>query len=575
MSYRDEFNKWLESDALSDAEKAELLSVRDDEKEVEDRFFSPLQFGTAGLRGVMGMGINRMNAFVVRQTTQGLAELITQEGGDAMSRGVCIAYDCRVMSREFAREASCVLAANGIKVYLFDELRPTPELSFAILQKRAIAGINITASHNPKEYNGYKAYWEDGAQLPPRHADIVQKACENVDVLTGARLCGFDEALADGRIVMLGGETDEAFLEKVTSEAICPEEVRKCAGELSVVFTPFHGAGYRLVPEALRRIGFERILCVPEQMVLDGTFPTVKSPNPENREGFDLAARVARENGASMVIGTDPDADRVGLLVRRGDGEFVTLSGNQIGVLLLEYIITARGLSGTMPENPCAIASLVSTKLANKIAEQNGLKFYETFTGFKFIAEKANRLRENGENYIFSFEESHGYMIGSHCRDKDAVCASMLIGEMAAYWHNRGLTLYDALLAIFEKYGHFAERTMNLVMPGVDGLLAMRALMDGLRAAPPQEIAGTRAAFVRDYLDGTRRAPGGEAEKMELSGSNVLYYELEDGSTVIVRPSGTEPKVKVYLLVSGRDEADCLSKLDGLEKWGKALVSGS
>ncbi len=573
MSYMEEYKKWLTSSALSADERAELEAIADDEKEIESRFFAPLSFGTAGLRGVLGMGINRMNVYTVRQATQGMASLIKGLGKDACERGVAIAMDCRIMSDVFAREAACVLAGNGIKVYLFESLRPTPELSFAIRTIGCIAGINITASHNPKEYNGYKAYWGDGAQLPPAHADVVAKAISDTDIFTGITSMDYDKALNKGVITLIGEEVDEAFLFHAQEMAINREEVMRAAEDFKIVYTPFHGTGHKLVPEILRRIGLKHIICEPEQMKIDGSFPTVKSPNPENKEGFTQAIELARQNDVALIIGTDPDADRVGVIVRDSAGEYVPISGNQMGVLLLDYIIRAKRMTGTMPEHPAAIKTIVTTEMVRRVGEVHGVQVFDTFTGFKFMAEKIKGFEEAGSyEYLLAFEESYGYLVGGYCRDKDAVTASMLIAEMAAYYHNRGKTLYDALCTLYDEYGYFSEHTENIVMPGVDGLSRMKALMEELRQNPLREIAGVRVVRVRDYLSGEIIDLGNNlTENMELSGSNVLYFELEDKTAFIIRPSGTEPKVKVYILTSGESAEECARKVEGYVKAAKKL----
>ena len=560
--YREEYQRWLDSPALSEREWEELNAIGGDEKELENRFFAPLDFGTAGLRGTMKLGLHNMNVHVIRHATQAFADVINAEGPEAAGRGIVIAHDCRLNGADFAREAACVMAANGIHVRIFDALRPTPELSFAVRHLGTAAGLNITASHNPKEYNGYKVYWSDGAQLPPQKAEAIARRMKELDIFTGFKTCGFEEALADGRIEMLGGETDEAFLEQVLAQAIDKEAVKAAADELKIVYTPFHGCGYKLVPEALKRLGIKHLYPVEQQMVIDGAFPTVESPNPENPEGFYLAVELAKKVGSDLIIGTDPDSDRIGTMVRKGD-EYVTITGNQLGVLLLDYIINARLSTGTMPANPGAVTSIVTTGMARTVAEKNGVHFEETFTGFKFMAERIAQWEAAGSyQYIFAFEESYGYMLGDYVRDKDAVTAAMLVAEMAAHYHGKGMTLLDAMDALYEKYGWFMEKTVNLVMPGLDGLEKMRALMAALRARPPREIAGEEVIRLRDYQDGSIAVAGlGKVDKTPIVGSNVLYFELADGSSFIIRPSGTEPKIKIYLLVRGRSREDCAGRL--------------
>ena len=573
MSYRDTYELWLSSPALSDGEKAELEAIRNDDKEIESRFFSQLEFGTAGLRGTMGVGLYRMNAHVIRHATQAFAQVILEEGPEAVRRGIAICFDCRNNSDLFAREAACVMAANGIPVRLFEALRPTPELSFAVREYGCIAGINVTASHNPKEYNGYKVYWEDGAQLPPKHADEVAAKMKELDVFACVKTMNYEDALAQGKIVLMGAETDEAFLANVMAQANDKDVVAKVADDFKMVYTPFHGTGHKLIPEALKRLGIKNVICVPEQMVIDGDFPTVASPNPENPEGFYLAVDIAKKEGADFILGSDPDADRVGIMVRTGDGEFKVISGNQTGVLLLDYLIGAMKRAGKLPDNPVALKTIVTTEMARKVAEVNGLQSFDTFTGFKFLAQKKDQLEESGEgNVIFSYEESYGYMLGSFVRDKDAVTASLLLTEMAAWYHAQGMTLYDALLALYEKYGYYSERTLNLVMPGLDGLKKMAALMAALRENPPAEIAGVAVAEQKDYKDGSVVCVScGKKSTMELSGSNVLRYEMADGTSVIVRPSGTEPKVKVYILANGQTKAECDEKVEKYSAWAESL----
>ena len=573
MSYRENYENWLNSPVLSQEEKAELEAIRGDEKEIESRFFDQLAFGTAGLRGTMGVGLYRMNVHVIRHATQAFAQVILEEGPEAAARGVAVCFDCRNNSGLFAREAACVMAGNGIPVRLFQALRPTPELSFAVREYGCIAGINVTASHNPKEYNGYKVYWEDGAQLPPKHADEVARKMRELDVFASVKTMDYDQAVSQGKITLQGAETDERFLSNVMEQVNDKAVVEQMADTFKMVYTPFHGTGYQLIPEALKRLGMKHVICVPEQMVIDGNFPTVASPNPENPEGFYLAVDLAKANDADFILGSDPDADRVGIMVRTKDDDFVVISGNQTGVLLLDYLIGAKRRTGKMPENPVALKTIVTTEMARKVAEVNGLKCYDTFTGFKFLAEKKDKLEHSGEGkVIFSYEESYGYMLGDYVRDKDAVSASVELTEMAAWYASQGMTLYDALQALFEKYGYYGEKTLNLVMPGLDGLKKMADLMAGLRAQPPVEIAGVAVREQKDYQDGSVvRVSDGVRSAMELSGSNVLRYEMADGTSLIVRPSGTEPKVKVYILANGESKAACDEKVAKYAAWAETL----
>ena len=574
MNYRQEYEKWVSSPAITDEERAELRAIADNDKEIESRFYGPLEFGTAGLRGTMKMGLHQMNVYVIRWATQGFAKVICAEGEEAKRRGVAICMDCRNHSMDFARAAAEVCAANGIHVRIFESLRPTPELSFAVRHYGCQAGINVTASHNPKEYNGYKVYWADGAQLPPQHAAAIAAELEKIDVFTGVERMPFDEAKAAGLIEVIGEETDRAFMANVFAMINDRESVAKVADTFKMIYTPFHGCGWKLVPEALHGLGVKHLYCVPEQMVLDGNFPTVVSPNPENPEGFYLAIDLADKVGADFILGTDPDSDRVGIMVRGADGKFIPVTGNQTGVLMLDYLIGALRRAGKMPEKPYFLKTIVTTEMARKVAESNGVTSCDTFTGFKFMAEKKNALEGAGEGHvIMSYEESYGYMLGDYVRDKDAVTASLIITEMAAWYAAQGMTLYDALQALYQKYGWYGEKTHNLVMPGLDGLEKMAALMKNLRAQPPVQIAGVDVAVRKDYTDGSVvDCRTGEKSTMELSGSNVLRYELADGTTILVRPSGTEPKIKVYILTQGRDAAGRDANLAKYGEWVKTLA---
>ena len=574
MDYRKEYEKWLASPALSEDERAELRALEGNDKEIKARFYGPLEFGTAGLRGTMYTGLHNMNRHVIRWATQGFANIIRAEGTEAMKKGIAVCMDCRNHSAEFARETACVMAANGIHVRLFESLRPTPELSFAVREYGYQAGVNVTASHNPKEYNGYKVYWADGAQLPPQHAAAIADELTRIDIFTGVQSMDYEQALAEGRIELLGEDCDRRFMANVMGMVNDYETVKKVADDFGLVYTPFHGCGYKLVPEALTRLGIKHLYCEPKQMVIDGDFPTVVSPNPENPEGFYLAIDLAKEKDVDFILGTDPDSDRVGIMVRNKSGEFEPVTGNQTGVLLLDYLIGAMKRAGKLPEKPAALKTIVTTEMARAVAEANGLDCYDTFTGFKFMAEKMNELESAGKNtVIFSYEESYGYMIGHYVRDKDAVTASLLLTEMAAWYHAQGMTLFDALRSLYEKYGWYGEKTHNLVMPGLDGLEKMAALMQSLRAQPPVEIGGVTVAQYKDYSDGTvRDAATGAITPMPLSGSNVLRFELTDGTHIVVRPSGTEPKIKVYILTKGADAAERDANLEKYSAWVKTLA---
>ena len=560
--YRTEYDRWLSSGLLDETQMAEMASVRDDEDVLKLRFGMEMDFGTAGLRSTMNMGPGCMNVFTVAQTTQAIAELIMSEGASA--RGVAIAYDSRNNSALFSKTAAEVLAGNGIPVYLFDGIRPTPELSFAVRELGCIAGINITASHNPKEYNGYKAYWEDGAQISPEQAKAVSEARAKIDVLTGAKRMPLDAAVAAGIVKMLGEDFDEKYLAAVLATAIDPEGVAAIADTLKIVYTPLHGAGYRLVPEILRRLGLKNIYTVPEQMVLDGNFPTVKKPNPEYPDVFALGIAIADRVGSDLVVATDPDSDRIGVMARTKDGAFRTITGNQMGALLLDYIIRARRANGTLTKDDYAVKSIVSTDMAYRIAEVQGVKLYDVLTGFKFIGEVIKNYETAGKagRFLLGFEESYGYLTGSYARDKDAVGAALMICEMTAYYSKRGLTLCDALEELYKTYGYYREGMTDIYMEGLDGIERRKRVMATLRNNPPKAIGGCRVARVGDFAARTYTdLATGEKTDSGLPASDVLVYILEDGDKVIVRPSGTEPKIKIYFLTHAADAAAAEPKL--------------
>ena len=573
MTELEEYQRWLTSEQVDTETKEELKALQNDPKELQYRFYKMLDFGTAGLRGVMGAGLNMMNIYTVRYATQGLADLILGCGGQ--DRGVAIAYDSRHRSKEFAKEAACTLAANGIRVYLFDELRPTPELSFAIRETGSIAGINVTASHNPKEYNGYKVYWEDGAQLPPDHAAQISGRLAEIDLFRDVKTCTLEEAVEKNLVTVLSREMDEKYLENVLAQSVGREAVEACAAGFKVVYTPFHGAGYRLVPEALRRLGLREILTVPQQMELDGAFPTVKNPNPEEKEGFRLAIALAKEAGCDLIIGTDPDADRVGIVVRDTAGEYRTMSGNQVGVLLLDYLIRRGRESGKLPQNAAAIKSIVSTDMAKAVCERQGVTLLNVLTGFKYIGEKIKEFEQTGEHtFLFGFEESYGYLAGTYARDKDAVVASMLIAEMACWYRLKRMSLYDAMQALYREYGWYDEQVVSVAMSGLSGLERIREAGERLRRNPPSELGGLAVSRIRDYLGGSvLDCSTGAQSPTGLPRSDVLFYELEDGSSLVVRPSGTEPKIKLYVLVKADSEGACAQKKERLAQAGKALLA--
>lgn len=569
MSYRAEFEKWLSYNKLCEDLRAELIEIKDNDNEIKARFSGPLSFGTAGLRAVMRAGINGMNLYTIAQATYGLAKLIIKNRDE--KRGVVIACDTRNNSVFFSKICARVLATCNIKVYIFDSPRPTPELSFAIRDLGAVAGINITASHNPKQYNGYKVYWEDGAQLSPDHAQIVSDEIAVTDIFS-VPMCDFDTAVNDGKITIIGKETDDRYLENVLRTQICPDAIPFVADEFKVVYTPIHGTGALLVSEALERAGIKHLITVPEQMTPDGNFPTVKVPNPEEKSCFDAAIRLAEGNDCDLIIGTDPDADRVGVLARQENGEYYSFSGNQIGVLLCDYIIKHRKSTGTLPENACVIKSIVSTDLARKICEKNGVAMIDVLTGFKFIGEKIKQYEKTNEHtFIFGFEESYGYLAGTYARDKDAVSATVLITEMAAVYSKCGKTLYDALLDIYKEYGTYLEEVDNIAMTGFDGIEKTKRLMSDLREAEISEIGGIKVNYVADYLQ-DKKIYADKVTGTGLPKSDVLYYRLVDGSSVIVRPSGTEPKIKVYYLVNDENELLAKAKLSKIREDFKTLL---
>ena len=564
--YLENYEKWLNCPSLTDEERRELEGIKNDTDEIKIRFSSSLTFGTAGLRGTMKVGMNAMNVYTVAQATQGLANLIIKE--NRANDGVVIAYDSRNNSELFARVSAEVLAASDVKVYIFDALRPTPELSFAIRELSCVAGINITASHNPKQYNGYKAYWEDGAQLPPEHANTVYAEICKTDIFNDVKRLDFDSAVASGKITVIGREIDEKYLSRVEEQLVNPNAVKAVADELKIVYTPLHGTGHKLVPEILKRIGLKHLYKVEEQFVIDGNFPTVEKPNPEYKEVFTRGIEIANEVGSSLVIATDPDADRVGVMAKTRDGDFRTITGNQMGALLLDYIITAYEETDTMPPMPYAVKSLVSTELATKICEAHGIEMFNVLTGFKFIGEVIKNHEKSGEgSYIFGFEESYGYLKGTYARDKDAVVASMLICEMTAYYAAKGMTLYDALEGLFARYGFCKEFNVEIYMEGVDGPAKMAALLDGMRKETPDNLGGVKVATFGDYQAQTfLNVESGEKSETGLPKSNMLCFKLENGDVVIVRPSGTEPKVKFYFLVIAKDETEADTRIEAYRK---------
>lgn len=572
MDYKQEYKRWLEN---ADKETvAELNEISGNEKEIEERFYKTLEFGTAGLRGIIGAGPNRMNSYVVGQATQGLANQLIKTNPKDAELSVAIAYDSRIKSDEFAKTSAAILAANGIKVYLFEELKPVPELSFTVRYKHATAGIVITASHNPAKYNGYKVYGADGAQLNPELAAIVLEEIENTDIFSGVKTCDFDKAVKGGMIVMIGDDVEEAYLDCVQAQCINPELVREKGDTLKFVYTPFHGTGNKPVRKILKRIGFDNVVVVKEQEMPDGRFPTVKSPNPENKEGFTLAIGYAKECGADLIIGTDPDADRVGIIVKNKDGEYTNFTGNQVGALLTEYILSSLKERGQLPDDGYIVKTIVTTNLVKAICGAYGVEMKEVLTGFKFIGEKIKESEQTGiGTYLFGFEESYGYLKGTYARDKDAVVATMLIAEMTLYYREKGITLSEQMENIYKKYGYYIEYVESVVMEGMDGSAKISGIMDNLRADTPKVVAGKKVTAVRDYKTSVRTdIASGNTEKILLPKSDVVYLELEDGNNFVVRPSGTEPKIKLYCLMRGKDKAEAEALVEAVKADIKNIV---
>ncbi len=571
--YNAEYQRWLDSSVLSAEEHAELVSIANNEEAKALRFTAPMDFGTAGLRSTMYMGIGSMNRFTVAQTTRGIAALIKSVGGE--NRGVAIAFDSRNNSDTFARVSACVLAGAGIKSYIFNGIRPTPELSFALRELNCVAGINITASHNPKEYNGYKAYWEDGAQIAPEQAKVVSAESSKFDVLDMSGIMDFDEGVKSGLITILDERFDEKYLDAVIATAVNANAVKDVADELKVVYTPLHGAGYRLVPEVFRRIGLKHLYTVDEQMVPNGDFPTVEKPNPEYSAVFKLGIDIANRVGSDLVIATDPDSDRVGVMTRTESGDFATISGNQMGALLLDYVIKARKELGTLPEGAYCVKSLVSTDMAYKIAKDNGVKLHDVLTGFKFIGEVIKNYEAEGKfgGFLLGFEESYGYLLGSYARDKDAVEGSMMILEMTAYYKKKGMTLSDALTELYKTYGLYAEKTIDIYMEGLDGIENRKKVMQNLRDNTPTAIGGVAVKSAGDYKTGeVRSLEDGAVSSTGQPSSDVLYYTLANEDKIIVRPSGTEPKIKIYVLAHDEDKANLDKKLAAYEKDSRKMT---
>lgn len=567
MDYKKAYEEWLTNPCFDEATKAELRAIADDEKEIRERFYADLEFGTAGLRGIIGAGTNRMNEYVVRKATQGLANYILGVGGQ--EKGVAIAYDSRRMSPEFADFAALCLAANGIKAYVFESLRPTPELSFAVRKLNCIAGINITASHNPPEYNGYKVYWEDGAQITPPHDTGIMAEVKKVTDYSATKTMEKDAAIAAGLYQVIGEEIDDAFIAELKSQVLHADAIEAQKKNLKIVYTPLHGTGNIPARRVLRELGFENVYVVKEQELPDGNFPTVSYPNPEAEEAFTLGLKLAKEIDADLVLATDPDADRLGVRVKDKDGVYHTLTGNMSGCLLADYEIGQRKALKGLPEDGVLIKTIVTTNMADAIAKYYGVELIEVLTGFKYIGQQILGFEQKGRGtYLFGFEESYGCLIGTHARDKDAIVATMALCEAAAYYKTQGKTLWDAMIDLYERYGYYKDDIKSVSLKGIEGLQKIQEIMETLRANTPKELGGYQVLSARDYKTGVIRdlVTGGE-KPSGLPVSNVLYYDLSDDAWLCVRPSGTEPKVKFYYGVKGTslDDADAKSAAFGGE----------
>ncbi len=570
MDYKEVYNQWLENSYFDEATKAELAAIKDDENEIKERFYMDLEFGTAGLRGIIGAGTNRMNIYVVRRATQGLCNYILKVGKE--SQGVAIAYDSRHMSPEFAQEAALCLAANGIKAYIFESLRPTPELSFAVRHLGCAAGINITASHNPPEYNGYKVYWEDGAQITPPHDTGIMAEVKAISDWNTVKTMDKAEAEKAGLFEVIGQAIDDAYIAELKKQVIHMDAIEAEGKNLKIVYSPLHGTGNIPARRILKELGFENVYVVPEQELPDGEFPTVSYPNPEAAEAFELGLKLAKEVDADLVLATDPDADRLGVRVKDKNGEYHDLTGNMSGCLLANYEIGQRkAINRSLPEDGALIKTIVTSNLADAIAKGYGVKLIEVLTGFKFIGQQILGFEQSGKGtYLFGFEESYGCLIGTHARDKDAIVATMALCEAAAYYKTQGKTLWDAMIEMYEEYGYYKDAIQSVSLKGIEGLQKIQEIMNTLREKPPVEIAGHKVVSARDYKKDTiTDIATGEVKPTGLPNSNVLYYDLTDDAWLCVRPSGTEPKVKFYYGVKGTSLEDADEKS---EIMGKAVL---
>ena len=575
MDYKEIYNSWLDSPVVDSDTKDELRAIANDDNEIKERFYKNLEFGTGGLRGIIAAGSNRMNIYTVRKATQGLCEDIKNCGVEAMKAGVVIAYDSRHKSAVFAMESAKVIAANGIKAYVFDELRPTPELSFAVRYLKAARGIVITASHNPKEYNGYKAYGEDGGQLPPKSSDYVISIMDKIDIFDDVLVMDETEAKAKGLIEIIGEEVDNEYLKNVYAQSINEESIKNLGDDFSIIYSPFHGTGNKLVRKILSMIGAKDVRVVKEQELPDPDFSTVKSPNPEEKEGFKYAIDMAKERSADLIFATDPDSDRIGAIVKNAEGEYITLNGNQMGVLLCEFILRNKKKNNTLSSKGAVIKTIVTTSMIYPVAKDYGVNVIDVLTGFKFIGEKIRDFEENNyyNEYIFGFEESYGYLAGTYARDKDAVVAAMLIAEMAADYKEQGLTLYEGLISLYEKYGYYLEGAKSITLTGIDGSEKINAIMEQFRNSPMTDFAGTRIINTWDVSKSTiTDVASGEVKTLDLPKSNVLRFDLEGNGWFAIRPSGTEPKIKFYFGVCESSSEAAKSQLDKYIKKIEATV---
>ncbi|MDH6365627.1 phosphoglucomutase [Enterococcus sp. PF1-24] len=566
MSWEQVYKLWINEENLDSNLKENLKDLENDSDKLKDAFYAPLEFGTAGMRGILGAGINRMNIYTIRQATEGLARFMDEQDPETKRRGVAIAYDSRHMSPEFAMEAAKTLAKHNIPAYVFESLRPTPELSFAVRYLKTFTGIMITASHNPAAYNGYKVYGEDGGQMPPADADALTKFVRSVENPLKVEVLSEEEVKHSGLINIIGAEIDTAYLKEIEAVTINHELIEEMGKDLKLVYTPLHGTGKMLGERALKQAGFEKFVLVPEQAIADPNFTTVKSPNPEEHSAFEYAIRLGEKEGADLLIATDPDADRLGAAVRLPDGSYQVLTGNQLGAIMLQYILTAHQGAGTLPANAAVLKSIVSSELSTAVANKFNAKMINVLTGFKFIAEKIQQFEEDhSQTFMFGFEESYGYLVKPFVRDKDAIQALVLLAEVAAYYKKQGKTLYDGLQDIFAEYGYFAEKTISVTMSGIKGSAKIAALMKKFREEAPSEFAGEKVVQTEDFKLLTRTTADGAVEKMTTPPSDVLKYVLADESWIAVRPSGTEPKIKFYIGVKADSQASADAKVAAYE----------